>query len=61
MANQQINPNTPNGQQPKKPKFSMNWFYFIVMVVLLGAYMFGGDKTTESSSSKPGTYTEFQT
>jgi len=59
MANNQNNIDNPNNGK-KKPKFSMNWFYFIVMAVLLGAYMFGGDKTTDSSMSKDGTYTEFQ-
>lgn len=57
MANQQL---TPQQNKPNKPKFSMNWFYIIVMAVLLGAYMFGGDKTTDSSISKDATYTEFQ-
>lgn len=59
MANQQANTNNPNNGQ-KKPKFSMNWFYIIVMAVLIGAYMFGGDKTTDSSVSKDASYTEFQ-
>lgn len=59
MANQQTNIPNPN-KDPKKPKFSMNWFYIIVMAVLVGAYMFGGDKTTDSSVSKDATYTEFQ-
>ncbi len=58
MANKQNNPT--NSNNPKKPKFSMNWFYFIVMAVLLGAYMFGGEKTTDSSISKDASYTEFQ-
>ena len=59
MADQQKNTNNPNNGQ-KKPKFSMNWFYILVMAVLIGAYMFGGDKTTDSSVSKDASYTEFQ-
>ena len=60
MANNTSQPKGNQPNQPKGPKFSMNWFYILVMAALLGAYMFGGDKTTDSSISKPATYTEFQ-
>lgn len=60
MANNTLQPKDNKQNQPKKPKFGMNWFYIMVMAALLGAYMFGGDKTTDSSISKPATYSEFQ-
>lgn len=40
---QNIPPNKPNpGQQPKGPKFNMQWIYIAVFASLMGLLMFGG-------------------
>ena len=45
---------------PKKPTFGLNWLYMLVIAALVGMFFFGGENTTDSSVSKPATYTEFQ-
>ena len=60
MARNDIPPQKPLPQKPEKPRFNMTWIYIFVMAALVFAYFFGGDKTTDSSASKPATYTEFQ-
>lgn len=60
MAN---NPNnTPqNNQDPKMPKFNMNWLYILVLVSLLGFFFLGGDNLVGSKQeSQKASYTKFK-
>ena len=43
----------------KRPKFSMNWIYMLVLFGLVAMYLFGGD--ARGSASKKVTYDEFKT
>ena len=43
----------------KKPKFSMNWIYMLVLFGLIAMYLFGGD--ARGSASKKVSYDEFKT
>ena len=43
----------------KKPKFSMNWIYMLVLFGLIGMYLLGGDSV--GSASKKVSYDEFKT
>jgi cell division protease FtsH len=52
-----------NDNQPKMPKFNMNWIYIIVGVVLAGLLFTGGGETLAkgSGASLDATYTQFKT
>ncbi len=53
-------PKTPqNKNNPKMPKFNMNWIYIIVLASLVIMYFFGGD-TVKGSASKSTSYSQFQ-
>ena len=49
-------------QQPKMPKFNMNWLYILALVGLLALYFFGPESVgTGSSQSKEVSYEQFKT
>ncbi len=52
-----------NNNQPKMPKFNMNWIYILVLAGLAFFYFTnntGGTMQPQGTSSKDATYTEFQ-
>ncbi len=52
-----------NNQQPKMPKFNMNWIYFLVIASLAFFYFTnnsGDGIQPQGTSSKEATYTQFQ-
>lgn len=51
MNNRQLNPN--NQQQPKMPRFNMNWLYIIVAVVL-AIMLFSGGGNSIVKGFQPG-------
>ncbi len=60
MDNRQFNPN--NQQQPKMPRFNMNWLYIIVAVVLaIMLFSGGGGSIIKGSSSQEVSYSDFKT
>lgn len=53
--------NRGNNEQPKMPRFNMNWFYIIAIVGLaLVFFTGGGDKFDGDGMSKEVTYVKFQ-
>ncbi len=52
-------PDEQDGPQMNMPKFNMNWIYVTVLIILIGAYMFGGG-TKNSSIERETSYTEFK-
>ena len=60
MNNRQLNPN--NQQQPKMPRFNMNWLYIIVAVVLaIMLFSGGGNSIVKGGSSQEASYSDFKT
>ena len=57
---EQNNFNNPGNQQPKMPKFNMNWLYVIILVGLIGLFISGGGDALGGSAAKEATYTEFK-
>ena len=57
---QSNNLNNPSGQQPKMPKFNMNWLYVIILFGLMVLFMTGGGDALGGSAAKKATYTEFK-
>ena len=58
MNNRHIN---QNDQQPKMPKFNMNWLYIIVAVVLaIMLFSGGGGSIVKGSSSQEANYSDFK-
>ena len=59
MSNRQFNPN--NQQQPKMPKFNMNWLYIIVAVILaIMLFSGGGGSIVKGGSSQEASYSDFK-
>ncbi len=55
------NPKNNNGDnQPKMPKFNMNWIYILVLLTIIGVFMFGGGDALGGSSDQEATYTKFK-
>ncbi len=52
--------NNFNNQQPKMPKFNMNWLYILILVSLMGLFFFGGGDALGGSAAKQASYTEFK-
>jgi cell division protease FtsH len=53
--------NNNNGDnQPKMPKFNMNWIYILVLLAIIGVFMFGGGDALGGSSDQEATYTKFK-
>ena len=52
--------NNFNNQQPKMPRFNMNWLYAIVLIGLLVALWTGGGDALGGSATKEASYTEFK-
>ncbi|MCQ2221536.1 MAG: ATP-dependent zinc metalloprotease FtsH [Prevotella sp.] len=53
--------NTPNNQQqPKMPRFNMNWLYFIIISVLGFMFLTDGGSLFDTSSTNKVTYTTFK-
>ena len=60
MNNRQFNPN--NQQQPKMPRFNMNWLYIIVAVILaVMLFSGGGGSIVKGGSSQEASYSDFKT
>ena len=64
LNNQNI-PQKPNGEEPKMPRFNMNWLYVLVLIGLLAFFFFGGGNaiggqpdTHKASYSKFKNYVE---
>ena len=58
MNNRQMN---QNDQQPKMPRFNMNWLYIIVAVVLaIMLFSGGGGSIVKGSSSQEANYSDFK-
>lgn len=49
-----------NQQQPKMPKFNMNWLYIAILVGLVVAFLNGGGDMLGGSATKEVTYTQFK-
>ena len=47
-------------QQPKMPKFNMNWLYFIILFGLVALFVTGGGDALGGSAAKEASYTEFK-
>ncbi len=58
MSNQK---NQNNDQQPKMPRFNMNWFYTLA-IIMLAVFFFtnSGDMLTAGSMQQEATYTQFK-
>ena len=54
------NINKRGNQQPKMPKFNMNWLYILILVGLMIAFFSGGADALGGSATKEATYTEFK-
>ena len=52
--------NNKNDNQPKMPKFNMNWIYILVLIAIIGVFMFGGGDALGGSSAQEATYTKFK-
>jgi cell division protease FtsH len=53
--------NNNNGDnQPKMPRFNMNWIYILVLLTIIGVFMFGGGDALGGSSNQEATYTKFK-
>ena len=52
--------NHGNQQQPKMPKFNMNWLYMLILIGLIALFMTGGGDALGGSATKEATYTEFK-
>jgi ATP-dependent metalloprotease FtsH len=63
MNNNRHNPGTPDDNQPKMPKFNMNWIYIIIAASLAILFFTGtGESLAKGSgASKESTYTDFKT
>jgi cell division protease FtsH len=62
MNNNRHNPGTPDDNQPKMPKFNMNWIYIIIAASLAILFFTGtGESLAKGSgASKESTYTDFK-
>lgn len=61
MDNNNLNPNNDN--QPKMPKFNMNWIYAIIITTLAILFITGGGDSLASGAAgaqQEATYTKFQ-
>lgn len=54
------NNNNSNNQQPKMPRFNMNWIYIIIISVLGFMFLTDGGGLFDESSSNKVTYTTFK-
>lgn len=52
--------NSSDNNQPKMPKFNMNWLYAIILISLVVLFMTGGGDALGGSAAKEATYTEFK-
>ena len=51
----------PNDQQPKMPKFNMNWFYIIALILItVVAFSGGGNMLGVQGVNQEATYTKFK-
>ena len=58
--NYQNKKNNNNTEQPKMPKFNMNWVYAIVLVVLAVLFFTGApDRLTSGSVAKEASIAQF--
>lgn len=57
MENNQNTHNNPNNN-PKMPKFNMSWIYGIVIVIIIGMFLMGGDSKTGIKTET--SYTQFK-
>jgi cell division protease FtsH len=55
------NYNNPDNNQPKMPRFNMNWFYAVVLLGLVLLFLSGGGEAlTGSPAAKEASYTTFK-
>lgn len=54
------NQNNKNNQQPKMPRFNMNWLYIMIIVVLSFMFFTDGGSVLSSTSAEKATYTAFK-
>ena len=62
MDSNGVNNNKRNNQdnQPKMPKFNMNWIYGLILIALITLFLTGGGNILGGSSSQEATYTRFK-
>lgn len=53
--------NIPNSNQPKMPKFNMNWLYGLIILTLAIMFFADGGSSLVKGSQKKATYSEFKT
>ncbi|UKK73042.1 ATP-dependent zinc metalloprotease FtsH [Segatella bryantii] len=60
MDNNSLNNNGNNDNQPKMPRFNMNWIYGIILVALIALFMTGGGNALGGSATQEAGYTRFK-
>lgn len=60
MNNQNNKPNNQNDNQPKMPRFNMNWLYLVIILILGIMYFTDGGTVLSSTSAEEVTYTTFK-
>src|SRR5574344_261281 len=55
-----LNPNNNNNEQPKMPRFNMNWLYALILIGLIALFMAGGGNALGGSAAQEATYTKFK-
>lgn len=62
MMEQNNNPNNNknNENQPKMPRFNMNWIYILCLVGLVALFLSGGGDMLGGNAAKETGYTEFK-
>ena len=58
MANKNNNMNNGEGPKMNMPRFNMSWIYMLVIIILLGVYIFQGNDN--SSVKTQATYSDFK-
>ncbi len=53
------NPNS-NNNQPKMPRFNMNWLYALIIVGLVALFLSGGANSLGAGASQDASYTKFK-
>lgn len=54
-----FNPNS-NDNQPKMPRFNMNWLYAIILIGLVAVFFFNGADALAGSATQKATYSKFK-